>query len=102
MTIGIATLRRHRPCRSCLAFRRSKAQGFSVQKLLPDGKGPIYRNVTKEYAPQIAKAKGKTFAAAGEEGVAVESSKHTNQNVGVVEFFYPENATIEKIGQFQR
>jgi len=44
-----------------------------VQKLLPDGKGPIYRNVTKEYAPQIAKAEGKSFAAAaGKEGVGGE------------------------------
>ncbi len=51
----------------------AKIKVFRAESISLDGKGPIYRNVTKEYAPQIAKAEGKNFAAAaGKEGVGGE------------------------------
>ncbi len=54
----------------------AKLKVFRAESVRLDGKGPIYRNVTREYAPQIAKAEGKNFAAAaGKEGVGGEVTK---------------------------
>ncbi len=58
----------------------AKLKVFRAESISLDGKGPIYRNVTKEYAPQIAKTEGKNIAAAaGKEGVGGELEKHTTR-----------------------
>ncbi len=61
----------------------TKLKVIRAECLSLDGKGPIFRNVTKEYAPQIAKAEGKNFAAAaGKEWVGGELSKQAINGSG--------------------
>ncbi len=56
----------------------AKLKVFRAESISLGGKGPIYRNVTKEYALQIAKAEGKNFsAAAGKEGVGPLTPPHS-------------------------